>query len=207
MILGISASARYNGITSESVRAILDKSEQPYEFISLAQKQISGCIACTQCAGDNRCKLQDDWAEIGDAMLRADAIVFGAPNYFNTISAIGHACLERTFCFRHMGAFCLKGKGVIIVSTQYEGNDSNPVHDFVDKFITINKMQVLYKVSAHGYSQCYTCGYGQNCSIGNVVKKHGMLTKIEEHHLPLCFAQQTDTILQVEQAAKILKLL
>ncbi|PKM89343.1 MAG: flavodoxin family protein, partial [Firmicutes bacterium HGW-Firmicutes-12] len=77
MILGISASGRTNGITSETVKAILEATGSEYEFISLAGKQISGCIGCTKCASDNKCKLKDDWLEIAEKMLAADAIVFG----------------------------------------------------------------------------------------------------------------------------------
>ena len=205
MILGISASARKEGITSQTIKAILENSEQPYRLISLAGKRINGCIGCTKCAGDNRCKIQDDWNEIGEAMLSADAIVFGAPNYFNTINAFGHSCLERTFCFRHLGSYCLEGKPMIAVSTQYEDNGENPVHSFIEKFGMINKMNVLCKVSAKGYSQCFTCGYGHNCIAGNVVKKYGVIEKIEKQHLPPCFEEQADTLQQVRKAADILK--
>jgi len=43
-------------------------------------------------------------------MLVAEAIVFGAPNYYRTINALGHACLERTFCFRHREVFLRAGR-------------------------------------------------------------------------------------------------
>ena len=73
MILGISASGRENGITGEAVKAVLEATEQPYEFVSLAGLQINGCRGCTGCAGDNHCVVQDDWLEIGEKM-RATAI-------------------------------------------------------------------------------------------------------------------------------------
>lgn len=38
-----------------------------------------------QCVRDNRCKQQDDWNEIGQKMLEADAIVFGGPDYYGTL--------------------------------------------------------------------------------------------------------------------------
>jgi len=101
LILGISASARKDGITSAAVKAVLQASGMEYEYVSLTGKRINGCIGCTGCASDNFCKVKDDWNEIGEEMLKAEAIVFGAPNYYGTINALGHACLERTFCFRH----------------------------------------------------------------------------------------------------------
>ncbi|MHB1126085.1 MAG: hypothetical protein ACYC2T_03875, partial [Bacillota bacterium] len=63
MILGISASGRKEGITSKTVKAILEATNVEYEYVSLAGKKINGCIGCTKCAADNRCKVKDDWLE------------------------------------------------------------------------------------------------------------------------------------------------
>jgi multimeric flavodoxin WrbA len=60
MILGISASGRENGITSEVVEAVLEATGEAYEYVSLAGLQIGGCRGCTRCAADNRCKVNDD---------------------------------------------------------------------------------------------------------------------------------------------------
>ena len=81
-ILGISASARENSITAETVLAVLKATGEQYEFLSLATLDIRGCDGCTRCAADNRCKLEDDWLLIGDKMLAAEVLVFGAPNYY-----------------------------------------------------------------------------------------------------------------------------
>ncbi|MCQ2027243.1 flavodoxin family protein, partial [Clostridium butyricum] len=123
MILGISASGRKDGVTSKIVKAILEAAGPENEYISLAGKRINGCIGCTLCASDNKCKVQDDWNAIGEKMLEADAIVFGAPNYFGRMNALGHACWERTFSFRHREVFSLAGKLGVIVSVEYENND------------------------------------------------------------------------------------
>jgi multimeric flavodoxin WrbA len=56
-------------------------------------------------------------------MRKADAIVFGAPNYFGRMNALGHACWERTFCFRHREIFSLAGKLGVVISVEYEGNN------------------------------------------------------------------------------------
>lgn len=47
MILGISASGKKDGITSKTVKAILESSNSEYEYISLSGKRINGCIGCT----------------------------------------------------------------------------------------------------------------------------------------------------------------
>ena len=202
MILGINASGRPNGVTADAVKAVLSATNLPSEYISLAGKRFTGCIGCTLCAADNVCKVNDDWLNIGDAMLRADAIVFGAPNYFGSINALGHACLERTFCFRHRDAYRLAGKLGLVVSTDYKGTDE--VATFIQNMMTRNKMAVIDTVFVRGYSQCYTCGFGHDCASGNVVKDHGFLEEILPEHLPAKFGAQPAAITQAYKAGRIL---
>ncbi|AFM42821.1 multimeric flavodoxin WrbA [Desulfosporosinus acidiphilus SJ4] len=204
MILGISASARKDGITSAAVKAVLLASEMEYDYVSLTGKRINGCIGCTRCATDNFCKVKDDWNEIGEKMLKAEAIVFGAPNYYGTINALGHACLERTFCFRHRDVFSLKDKLGLVVSAEYSRETGNSVQTFIAKMMQSNKLEIVGSVVAHGYSQCYTCGYGENCSVGNVVKDHGFLDEIKSEHCPPRFDEQKDAIDQAYRAGKLL---
>jgi multimeric flavodoxin WrbA len=202
MILGISASGRKDGVTSEAVKAVLKASGMEYEYVSLAGKRINGCIGCTACAGDNTCKVEDDWNEIGEKMRKADAIVFGAPNYFGRMNALGHACWERAFCFRHREEFSLAGKLGVIVSVEYEGNGK--VKPEIEDFMIRNKMVVVESLFAMGCSQCFTCGFGQDCAVGNVVRIHGFIEKIEDRHLPLHFNHQEEAKLQAYKAGKIL---
>lgn len=204
MILGISASGRKNGITAKTVRAVLESSNCEYDFISLAGKKISGCIGCTGCASDNKCKIKDDWNEIADKMLVADAIVFGAPNYGGMINALGHACLERTFCFRHQGTLSLAGKLGVVVSTCNVVQENDMISMIIGGAMKSNMMTVIGSIKAHGYSQCYTCGYGNNCSVGNVVKEHGLLDEIKKIHFPHDFEEQEDTIAQVKSIGRLL---
>lgn len=202
MILGISASGRTDGVTSEAVKAVLAATGLKYEYISLAGKRINGCIGCVLCAGDNKCKLQDDWNEIGDKMLQADAIVFGAPNYFGRMNAVGHACWERTFSFRHREIFNLAGKLGVTIGVEYEGNDC--VKPQIEDFMVRNKMAVVESLSVGAYGQCYTCGYGHDCGVGRVVRMHGVLEKIEEEHFPPHFKDQKAAVCETKKVGKIL---
>ncbi|MDF1618420.1 flavodoxin family protein [Petrocella sp. FN5] len=204
MILGISASGRKNRMIHQTVEVIATKAGLPFEVISLAGKKINGCIGCTQCASDNICKVKDDWNEIGEKMLKADIIVFGAPNYYGTINAIGHACLERTFSFRHQGAFTLKDKIGITVSTS-RSVTVDPVREMIERFMKSNQMSVLGHVTVKGYDQCYTCGYGHDCEVGNVVRRHGILEKIGPEHMPADFSDQGDVQNQVAEIVELLK--
>lgn len=205
MILGISASGRKNRMIHQTVSAIASEYGQEYEVISLAGKRINGCIGCTQCASDNICKIKDDWSDIGAKMAQADVIIFGAPNYFGTINALGHACLERTFSFRHRGVFTLKNKIGISVSTLRSTATHDPVKEMIERFMMANQMNILGHVTVEGYGQCYTCGFGHDCDVGNVVRKHGVLTKIEKEHLPLEFPEQRSVLQQVTEITLKLK--
>jgi len=192
MILGISASGRRAlrneegrllcGATEELIKYVLEKTGEPHEFISLSEKNIQPCRGCVRCAGDNRCVIEDDWADIRDKMYEADAVVFGAPNYYGSINSLGHAFLERTFSLRHRERFPLAGKLNAIVAV---GSDPGPVEAYVRKLFRSNYMaEPVGVVTARGLSQCYMCGYGENCAAGSVVNTNGFLDEIKDYHLP-----------------------
>jgi len=202
-ILGISASGRKDGITSEIVTAVLEATGEDYEFVSLAGKKIGGCIGCTRCAADNRCKVQDDWPAIGEKMLAAEAIVFGAPNYYGMINALGHACLERTFCFRHREVFSLAGKLGMAIGVD-GGSQDSAVIAYIEMMFRSNQMAVVGTAYADGFSQCYTCGFGKDCVVGSVVGRHGFLDAIEDRHLPPRFAEQERLGLRAYKVGKTL---
>jgi multimeric flavodoxin WrbA len=203
MIIGISA-GRKVGVTSSAVKAILESSEVEFEYISLSGKKINGCIGCVRCADDNICKQKDDWNEISDKLLKADAIVFGAPNYGGTINALGHAFLERMFCFRHREVFSLAGKLAVIVSVEYAREKENIVNNFIKKVFNTQMMAIVDSVSATGYSQCYTCGFGENCGVGNVVRDHGFINEIKDEHYPSHFKDQAEAVFQAHRVGKLL---
>lgn len=203
MILGISGSGRPHGITSKSIKTLLKATHEDYEYLSLSGKKINGCIGCKQCAKDNICKQQDDWNEIGEMMVDAEAIVFGAPNYYDNLNALAHACLERTYSFRHNEVFNLAGKLGIAIGV--DDNKENPIiTDLITTYMKSNQMAVLDEIQVDGYSQCYTCGYGKNCAAGSVVNEHGFLNEINEWHLPKELSEQKETLFNIYKTGKIL---
>lgn len=210
-ILGISASGREGRVTESAVRAVVEAAAESAgcaaadapRFISLSGLTIGGCQGCLRCAGDNRCRVNDDWPEVGNAMLEADAIVFGAPSYYGTINALGHACLERTYSFRHRERFLLAGKLGVAVDVGREASE-RPVHRYIQSMFRSNMMAVVGSARADGASQCYTCGYGEDCAVGNVVADHGYLERIEAHHLPREFDAQPDAVTAARKTGRVL---
>ena len=116
-------------------------------------------------------------------MLRADAILFGAPVYYGTINALGHAFLERTFSLRHRASFALTGKPNAILTVGTE--EPNSAEDFIKSIFRSNYMAApIGTLRAKGIAQCYTCGFGEGCSAGAVVSRHGFLDEIKGYHIP-----------------------
>ncbi len=70
-ILGISGSPRNNEQSGvyHLVKTVLENTGCDYNLISLAGRQISGCIACLGCASDNICKINDDLAPLREAVI------------------------------------------------------------------------------------------------------------------------------------------
>lgn len=205
MILGISGSGRRDQITEQAVKAVLEASGEEYELISLAGKKINGCMGCTGCArNNNRCVVKDDWKEIEEKMLKADAIVFGAPNYYGMINSLAHACLERTFAFRHESKFDLAGKLGVAISVGYRPSVQDPVNEAIKMFMTKNYMPVIHSFSVKGYGQCYTCGKGIGCAAGLIVRQHGYIEEVSEQDLPKCFKLQEEASLEARKAGDML---
>jgi multimeric flavodoxin WrbA len=213
MILGISTSGRRNRIVEQTVRAILDGTGMEYELVSLSGKTINGCTGCLGCAGTNICVLKDDWIDLADKMKKADAIVFGAPKYFGTINARGHACLERTFSFRHNCVFPLQGKPAVSISTSSTWSHNrrtvtseDPVKDFIQALLKENRMEIVGHVTADGYGPCYTCGYGHNCDAGGAMtEKSQRIGGFEKEDYPPDFCEQKETLRQIREVAGLLR--
>ncbi len=203
-VLAISASARKNRMVHNGIKELLKDIKSECEIISLSQKRINGCIGCTACAKDNQCKVKDDWNEIGEKMKEADVIIFGAPNYYGMINALGHATLERTFCFRHRDEFLLKDKLGVALATCTNQTDENPVINYIEKMFASAKMKTIANVKVNQYNQCYTCGFGKDCLSGSVVGRHGVLDEILPCHLPLELQEQEETLKEIKAARDIL---
>jgi multimeric flavodoxin WrbA len=136
-------------------------------------------------------------------MMAAEALVFGAPTYYGTINALGHACLERTFCFRHREVFTLAGKLGVAVGVG-GGAEDPPVIEYVRRMMRANMMGVVGTVRAEGIASCYTCGYGRDCAVGAVVGSHGFLERIEAEHWPPRLAEQEEAYLTAQKVGKTL---
>ena len=176
--IGISSSGRKSAYSKIIVRDILEESGVEYEMIHLARLNIKGCLGCLKCAKDNICVQKDDFQALIDKVIRADALVFGGANYYGTLNAIGHAFWERTFSLRHCENFLLAGKLGIAVGLD-RNLEAREATRFIEMMMLSNKMAVIDCFTDPGHYQCFDCGYGHDCAVGNVYKQIGLCTADE----------------------------
>ena len=78
------------------------------ELVLVSDKSIAPCDGCGSCRETGSCHIQDDMQSIYQQLEKADAIIFGSPVYFNSVSAQAKAIMDRTYALtRDMK---LKGK-------------------------------------------------------------------------------------------------
>ena len=202
-ILGISGSTRSAEAsgTAKLVNTVLEATQCDYDYVFLAGKKISPCIACLGCVKDNVCKVKDDMTALRDKFIEADAFVIGAPNFFSDINAQTHALLERLYQFRHQEGDSLWGK--LAVTVGVGGSSGAVCCDRIETFMDYSFIETVAKVSGQGAACCYTCGYGETCRVGAVHMMHGENYTIKDDDVPNV-AKQPDVIKAARAAGELL---
>ena len=118
-VLGIVGSPRKNGNTEILMREVLKVAQQAgceTEMFLMSEKQVAPCDACGMCFQVGSCVVQDDMQELYAMMERAQAIVFGSPVYFGSVSAQMKAAMDRMFAFLQRRALKDKVAGALVVT-------------------------------------------------------------------------------------------
>lgn len=127
-IIGISGSPRDKN-TNYMLKTVLNATGQDYELIALRDKNIKPCNACGGCYKSHECIIKDDMQEIYGKLSRANIIVLGSPTYFDNVTAITKAFIDR--CLPLYLSEKLKGKKVALVSV---GNFKEGEVDSLDDY-------------------------------------------------------------------------
>lgn len=85
-------------LLNEVIKGLQSKNVE-VEKIMLGQLKIEPCIACDFCAKTGHCYKKDDMTDIYDKFDKADIIVIGSPMYFNSVTAITKAMIDRCQAF------------------------------------------------------------------------------------------------------------
>ena len=98
-VLAINGGSRVNGnstiMLNEFSRGVRDAGSEPY-LVQVKDLNIKSCRGCLRCNLIKRCSLGgDDWKDLSQKILAADAIVFSSPVYFHHISGDLKKILDR----------------------------------------------------------------------------------------------------------------
>lgn len=122
-VLGIVGSPRRGGNTEILVNTALESARSmgaETEIIRLCEKIVGPCDGCASCAKTKKCKTKDDFAEVFDKMAAADAILFGSPSYFESVTPQMKALIDRAGFFNNRAtertSFTGKVGGAIVVA-------------------------------------------------------------------------------------------
>lgn len=124
-ILGIVCSPRRNSNTEILIAETLETARElgaETLITSVAGKSINPCDACDTCYGTGKCKIDDDMQEIYAQLLRADAVILGAPVYYWDICAQAKAVIDRTYVFRRRRELRNKVAAAVVVAGQAGGS-------------------------------------------------------------------------------------
>ncbi len=113
-ILGICASPRGSKSTTlRLVQALLNGAKEAgaeVELVDVCDLDIKFCNACQACFKTGVCVHKDDFQGLYDKILAADGLVWGAPNYFRSVTAQMKTIIDRmadaVHCQLLSGKYC-----------------------------------------------------------------------------------------------------
>ncbi|TVM15660.1 flavodoxin family protein [Oceanidesulfovibrio indonesiensis] len=158
--VAINGSPRKNGNTQtllEKVLTPLQEAGWETELVQVGGRNVRGCIACYKCFEnkDQRCAVNnDEFNDVQEKIVRADAIIMGSPTYFADVSAECKAVLDRCGLVSIANGGLLRGKiGAGVVAVRRGG--ATHVLD------SINHMYLMSEMIVPG-STYWNMGYGMN---------------------------------------------
>jgi multimeric flavodoxin WrbA len=118
-VIGITGSPRKNGNTEILMKEVLGVARDAgceTEMFSMSEKHVAPCDACGTCFENGSCVVQDDMQELYEMLERADAVIFGSPVYFGSVSAQTKAVMDRMFALLRQRALKDKVAGALVVT-------------------------------------------------------------------------------------------
>ncbi len=172
-ILGICGSPRHSNteiMTKEALSAAESMGGVETKFLTVAGKEINGCISCFRCYFEAKpeklCPAFDDDAQYFlEAMAWCDGMIIASPVYWGGYSAQLKTVLDRTMVFDHYASTPYKsGLGNKTLGALAIGYDPHGGQEY-----TINMIHIWAQVQdmiivASGPGRGSSCYYGGACS-------------------------------------------
>ena len=121
LAVGVCGSPRRGGNTEALLNVVLEHLRDrglDTQALMLRDLDFKPCMSCRCCVGRGSCVINDDFTRvIAPALLSADVIVVASPVYFNNVSALTKAFIDRTWCLR--GKLRFKVGGAVVVGRGY----------------------------------------------------------------------------------------
>ncbi|MEJ2716924.1 MAG: flavodoxin family protein [Deltaproteobacteria bacterium] len=165
-VTAFNGSARKNGNTAILVQTVFEELRKEgieTELIQLAEKSVSGCIACYQCFENKnqQCAVDDDdLNELVDKMIGSDGIILASPTYFSDVTSEMKALIDRAGMIARANDEMLTRKVGAAVVVHRRGGA-------IHTFDTINHFFLLSQMIVPG-SDYWNFAFGRN--IGEVEK-------------------------------------
>jgi multimeric flavodoxin WrbA len=144
-VTAFNGSARKDGNTSILINTLfaeLQKEGIETELVSLAEKEVKGCVACYQCWNnkDRRCGVDDDDInELVDKMIASEGIILASPTYFSDVTTEMKALIDRAgmTAMGNGGMFKRKVGAAVVVHRR-----GGAIHTFdtINHFFLISQM-------------------------------------------------------------------
>lgn len=173
-IMGISGSPVKDSNTDRLVKRIMAASGQWGQFVKLSSLRIQPCLACYGCAGDNICRVKDDFPPLAERLSRAKAMIIGCFPTFGSLNGFTKVFLERMYSLGHWGQI-MRGKTAAVVVTGL-GRGTVGLDQVADDLTSILErrgMHVVGTVKAIGNAPCLSCGHGEGCFHGALPRLYG----------------------------------
>ncbi len=119
-IIGINSSPIRGGNTETALEAVLEGARgrgAAVELVRLYDLDVAPCDGCDACVAGGGCVIDDEGKALMERAEAAQAIVFGTPIYWYTVSGVLKNLIDRTYYAYHHKA--MAGKRVAALMVQH----------------------------------------------------------------------------------------
>lgn len=109
------------------------------EVVSVGNKDIRGCLACTYCKSHKGCAIKDDVNEVAEKFKESDGLIVVSPTYFGNPNGTIISFLDRLFYSRHYDVRMKVGAAFAVARR----GGTSTTFDVLNKYFTISGMPIV----------------------------------------------------------------